>query len=186
VPVASQFRSTWLAGSIKALRSRGLFDAYYARLKPDTREKVLAAVAGTWLPTVIAVEHYEACEALGIPRDEQIVIGREVTVVAHGTVLDTAVKLATGLGANPWTLLSQVDKLWKRIWIGGAVAVWKVGPKDARVDIEGWPCSSVPYCRNAMIGVLAGVTELVSRKAFVQPIASQCTANSLGYRIAWA
>lgn len=183
---ASQFRATWLAGSLRALRSRGLFDRYLAHLTPDTRDTILSSIAGTWLPVEIAVEHYEACDRLELPREVQIDIGREVTAIAHGTVLDTTVKLAKGLGATPWTLLAQVDKLWKRVWVGGAVGLVKLGPKDARVEIAEWPCARVSYCRSAMHGVLLGIVELVSRRAYVHPVPGRADERSLAYRIAWA
>jgi hypothetical protein len=77
-------------------------------------------------------------------------------------------------------------RLWSQVWVGGAVATFKLGPKEARVEIVGWPCSRITYCRIAMRGLLVGQTELFCSKAFAREIASLCTPTSLGYRVAWA
>ena len=82
--------------------------------------------------------------------------------------------------------LGMQHRLWTQVWRGGAVATFKLGPKEARVEIAGWPCSGISYCRLAMRGLLAGQTELFCRKAYVQELRPLCTNLTLGYRVAWA
>src|SRR3954470_3313458 len=76
---ATQFRSTWLTSSLRALRERQLLDPYFAHLPRSLHETVRASVAGTWLPIDVALAHYEACDSLKLPLSEQLAMGREVT-----------------------------------------------------------------------------------------------------------
>jgi hypothetical protein len=186
VPVTTQFRSTWLSSSLRALRERKLIDQYLAYLPEEHHEAVLTTVVGVWLPSAIAVAHYEACDRLGLTEAEQLSIGSEVGKHAQGTVFSVAVNLAKGAGVTPWTLLARLPGVWERIWVGGGVAIVKLGPKEARVEIGGWQCSRVSYTRVAMRGVIAGLVDLFSAKAYVRQLTPLCTALTLGYRISWA
>lgn len=186
VPIAASFRSTWLSSSLRALKERGLMDRYLAALPREHHEAVLTTVAGVWLPTAVATAHYQACEALALAEDEQIAIGAEVGRHAQGTVLGTAVRLARDVGVTPWTILERLPQVWLRIWQGGAVAIYRLGPKDARLEIAGWPCARIPYLRTAMRGVVGGLIELFCRKAYVTPLPKLCGTNVLAYRISWA
>jgi hypothetical protein len=186
VRAATQFRSTWLSSSLLALKERELLDQYFRHLAPEHRSAVESAVAGVWLPAEVADAHYAACDRLLLPASEQFAIGLEVTKKVHGSALSTAVRLAKGAGVTPWTALAQVQRLWERIWVGGAVTVTEVGPKDARLEILGWTCSRYPYCKTAMRGVLTGTLDLFCQRTFVSPIEPLCTSMTLGYRIAWA
>jgi hypothetical protein len=186
VATASHFRGTWLAGSIRALRARGLHEAYFAALPLESADAIRASIAGEWLPVSVAVDHYRAIDGLGLSYADQVAIGREVALHAQGAAVDVAAKLARGLGATPWTVFGQLDRIWRRTWIGGAVAVLRAGPKDARVRIVRWPCASVAYCRSAMCGVLTGLAEPVAHRVFVSPIARESDDQVLGYRVAWA
>ncbi len=186
VPPVTSFRSTWLVSSVSALRGRGLFERYLEGLPPAYHDVVRSSVAGVWLPVEVAVAHYEACESLGLPPEEQMAIGRAVTEFVHKTSYSIALRLVKEAGVTPWACLALQKRLWQRVWAGGDVAVFKLGPKEARLEVIGWPCSRVPYCRRALRGVLVGQSELFCRKAYATEIARRCSATSLAYRLAWA
>jgi hypothetical protein len=186
VQPAARFRSTWLASSLRSLRDRHLFEAYERNLDPAHRERILATVAGTWLPIETCLAHYDACDALHLPNAEIIQIGREAANHVHGTLLATFVRLAKGAGVTPWTVLTRLQELWCRIWIGGAVCVVKLGPKEARVEIEAWPCAGSHYCRTAMRGVIPAITDLFCQRSYANEIAKLTTKTSLGFLVSWA
>ena len=186
VTPTSMFRSTWLSSSLRSIRERSLLESYLAHLPPEHHEAVLSTVVGVWLPSEIAVAHYEACDRLGLTEQEQLAIGAEVGRHAQGTVLSVAVSLAKGAGVTPWTILTRLPTAWRRIWIGGGVSVIKLGPKDARLEIGGWPCARVRYARVAIRGVTSGLVELFCEKAYVRELRAFCTPMTLGYRISWA
>jgi hypothetical protein len=197
VAPATRFRSTWLTTSVRSLRERKLLAAYLDRLPPVHHEAVLQAVVGVWLPVEVAIAHYEACDGLGLEDKEIVAIGAEASDRAQRTTLGTATRLAAGAGVTPWALLSQLQRFWERIWIGGAVGVFAHGPpgpgderagaaKEARVEIVSWSCARIPYCRVGMRGVFLGMTEMFCRKAFVHEIAEGCSASTLAYLVQWA
>jgi hypothetical protein len=185
IPLATQFRSTWLTSSLRALRERNLLDAYLAELPKRYHDAVLSSVVGVWLPTEVAVAHYQACDRMHLPESVEIEIGADVARRVHGGALGTAARLGRGAGLTPWTVFGQLGRLWERVWLGGAVGVFRLGPKEARVELVQWPCARVPYCRVALRGVLIGLTELFCRRAFVHEIPALCTDASLAYRVQW-
>ena len=185
VPEAKQFRTTWLAGSLRALKDRGHMPRYLKLLPEEHHASILGAVAGTWLPIELALTHYSACDRLALPTQELIEIGHDVTRQVHGTVLGFLVRIAKGAGVSPWTPLGKLNDLRGRIFMGGGVCVVKLGPKEARVEIAGWPCARATYCRVAMRGILRGILELFCERAYANEIPSMCTASTLGHRISW-
>jgi hypothetical protein len=186
VESVSEFRSAWLHSSVRSLRTHGHFDRYLTLLPTKFHEAILGAPLGVWLPGYLSVAHYAACEKLELPVSLQIAIGAEVAARVHGTILSIAVKLAHEAGATPWTVLGQFGKLWGYIWVGGAVGVFKLGPKEARLEVLGWPCAKFDYCKNGILGVTQGLIQLFCRKVYVREVPRLCTTTSLGYRIAWA
>ncbi len=184
--MATNFRSTWLTSSVRAVRGRGRWDEYLAALPKEYHDAIQNTVAGVWLPVDVAVAHYDACDKLMFTPMELFAIGAEVHTYAQAGVFNMLVKLATGAGATPWTAFSQFNRLWSRVWIGGGVAVFKLGPKEARLEIAGWPCSRSTYIRHAMRGVVTGMVELFCTKAYMNDLPKLCSPTTLAYRCAWA
>jgi hypothetical protein len=182
----TQFRSTLLTSSLKAIRDRGHGDRYMTILPPQHHDAIRACIAGTWLPIDLGIAHYDACDALGIPSDEQMGIGREVGLKIQGTFLGTLVKLAKAAGVTPWACLSQYQRLWDRLLVGGGVILTKLGPKEARLELLGIAMARIPYFRTAFRGVNEASCELFCSKAYVEEIRKLCTPTSLGYRVSWA
>lgn len=186
ISIATRFRSTWLSASLAALRERGLFERYLELLPAPYRTDVEATVAGTWLPMDVALEHYDACDRLGLTTFDILEIGHHVTHRVHGAALKTFQMLGPGFGVTPWTALGRAQKLWHRSWDGGNVAVTRLGPKEARIGIAGWPCANIHYCRVACRGMLKAVVEPFCRTAYVREETASCGPSTLGFVIAWA
>jgi hypothetical protein len=186
VAVATRFRSTWLGSSVQALRERGLQDRYFAVLAPEFREVVRSSVAGVWLPIDVAVAHYDACDRLELPMREVVQIGFDVTKHIRNTTIQTMVRLASNAGATPWTILERAGVLWGRAFEGSGISVVKLGPKEARFEVAGWPVSRSMYCRTAFRGILTASTDMFCLKTYVKELPKLCTDMTLGYTIAWA
>jgi hypothetical protein len=186
VPMGTEFKSTWLAGSLGVLKAHGAFERYLENLPAKYHDPILRSIAGTWLPAEVAVAHYRAIDALGIGTQERIEWGKEITKRLQKTIFSVGFHAAREVGVTPLTMLKTFPVQFAREWIGGGTAVFRIGPKDARVEIVGFPISSIAHCRTGLRGVLGGMCELVCTKAYVSEIRELCTDSTLGYRVAWA
>ena len=186
IPAVIRFKSTLVTGSVSALRERGHFDRYSALLPERSRDAIVWAVAGAWMPTPVVLDHYGACEQLVLPEDELVALGANVTVRVQGTALAWAARVATDAGVSPWTLFAKLDRLWSRVADGGGVAVFKLGPKDARVELAGFPLARYRYNRLATCGILSAMLGFFCSKVFVRELPSYRKENRLGYSVQWA
>jgi hypothetical protein len=182
---ASSVRSTLIISSLAVLKERGHFDRYIERLDPAHRSTLLDAIAGTWLPLVHATAHYTACEALGLPVLEQNALFHASGKRSQGSMLGTAVLLAKGAGVTPWTLLGQLDRLFRRGFEGAAVAAFRRGPKEGRAEAAGLPLLRIPYFRRGLGGVLESMLTLFCKRAYVVDLDPRPT-DAVAYRVQWA
>ena len=182
---ATQFRSTWVVSSVQSLREHGHFERYVALLPSSLREPIVSAIAGVWLPMPTVRAHYDACDQLHLGTDAQILMGRAVGERVKGSLLSTAVRAAKGAGITPWIVLPQFHRLWMRGADGGAAAVFRLGPKEARAEFVGCELFDVGYFRHAFRGVLVALTSLFCETAFVHELAHR-SPSECAYRIQWA
>jgi hypothetical protein len=159
----SHVRGTLLASSMQSLRSRGLFERYCMLLAPAQRDAVLNSVAGEWLEVEVAFAHYMACDGLQLSVDDQLAMGRDVSRRTHETFLGLLVKMARGVGVTPWVVMPKINALYQRVFRGGGTQITRLGPKDAKVEMVGLSLLSIPYFRNALLGMYdAGVSLFAS------------------------
>ena len=182
---ARHFRSTWLTASQATLRERGLGERYEAAIEPEYKERVLSAVAGVWLPMDVARAHYAAADSLHLPHDMLVDIGKTATLRANATTLQFISRLAQGVGVTPWTVLAQTPRLWANTCDDGGVGVLRVGPKEARVEVVGFPLASLEYNRITMRGIVLGVVALFCTKAYAREIPALTTSRTIGLRLSW-
>lgn len=186
IPLTSSFRSTWVLSSIQALQRRSLLDRYCAALSEAERLALLGCGPATWLDTPLVHRHYVACDGLGLSDDAILDIAGDVTRRAHAPALALGRSVATASGVTPWTIIHKFDRLWMRVAEGGAVAVTKLGPKEARIEVLGFPLAPIRYCRVALRGIVTAMVGLFCSSVWVHEVPSLCTRSSLGYRAQWA
>ncbi len=182
----TEFKSTWLTASLETIRARGHFDRYVGLLPEAYREPILHSIAGTWLPVDVCIAHYRTLNALGLPIAEQVAMGRGVLDRLQKTIFSLGFRAARDVGVTPWTMLKLLPAQFDREWRGGACGIFRVGPKDARMELIGFPCSAIPYARHGLRGVALGLTELVCTKAYVTDVRDRCTDTTMALRVAWA
>lgn len=158
-------RSTLIQSSLNTLRQRGHFERYASLIEAQHRERILGSLAPEWLPIDVAVAHYAACDALQMGQNELQEIGEEVGNRIQGTFLGTIVRRARAVGLTPWIPLVQIGRLWERLFEGGAPALFKVGPKDALVDMHHLTLCRFAYFRAAFCGVLTSGIKLGAGRA---------------------
>jgi hypothetical protein len=177
----TRVRGTWIASVVRALKASPHFDAYVKELDTATRATVLGAMASDWLDVAVLMAHYEACDRLSLPGEEIARIARESLQHAQGSVLAVTARAVT----TPWTLLGQLQRFWDRLFMGGGAAVFKLGPKEARVEIVGFPGCSSRYCRIAIRSIAHTAFEFISQRAFVTELPRLGSPTSMAVRVAW-
>lgn len=185
VPVTTLVRSTLLTASQKSLREHGHYDRYAALIAPAYRETLLVLTAGVWLPVDVAAAHYDTCQRLDLPPSEIIAIGAEVEKNTERTFLTFLTRAAHEAGATPWLPLSQIMRLWARVFVGSAVAVYKTGPKDARIEVGGWPLSTNAYMRTAVRGIIPSILELFCKKSYAREVPELLSPLTCAWRVQW-
>jgi hypothetical protein len=185
VPLMSKVRGTVLLASVRALRSRGYGDAYLALLPPRFHEAIQTLNAVTWLPGELAMAHYEACDRLALARPTIEAIGAESGIFVNQTLLSLVGKVSKESGVTPWFPLSQAGKLRERAWVGSSMAVWKIGPKEARLDWVQQPVMRFPYLRMAFAAFAQAICSLFAMTVYVREIPSRTTETETSYRISW-
>jgi hypothetical protein len=178
-------RSTLLIASIASVTAAGYGDAYFAALPERYRGVVRDAVAGAWLPLDVAMAHYQACSAIGLSRDALARLGRTVGEKTQGTLLGTAVRMAKEVGVSPWSVLPQFQRFWNRAYDGGGIAVYKLGPKEARLEVHKAAPLDTTYYRAAICGLAAGVLEFFCTRAYVTERPGPRVPASAIFRAQW-
>ncbi len=185
-PIATHIRSTMVTSSVASLKARGFYEAYVANLPADLRVEIPATVAGFWLPIDKGIVHYEACDRLRLPVADLLEIGASVGDRSTKSALSLVTKLAAGSGATPWTILSNARRLWERAFQGSSIGAFKLGPKEARLEMIGWPLARIEYNRVSMRGILRSLFSPFCTRVYVTELMPLCTPLTVGYRIAWA
>jgi hypothetical protein len=158
IPLATAYRSTWVVQSLDTLRHHGLFDRYLAALR-EHREEILSCIAGTWLPMPVVTAHYRACDSLGLSEMQITEMLRGPGVRVRRAWLARLIVAAEGAKEDPWSILAQLDRIWRRSANGGAAAIFRLGPREARVEYVGCELFRIPYYCQAVRVVLLALIE---------------------------
>ena len=183
---AKHIRSTLITSSLNALRKRSYLAKYETLVPEEHKEQILSCVAGTWLPMAVGVAHYETCNALALSPNEVHDIGMDVSTQVQSTFLGTLAKMARTAGVTPWTGLSQMQRLWDRVLDGGGVAVYRLGPKEARVEIASLPLVDIPYFRVAFRAFVVAGCGIFAAKVYGRDARSVNESGRTAYRLSWA
>jgi hypothetical protein len=178
-------RSTMIIASLQALRRRGRFDGYVSAIDPRARDAVLALASPAWVPVTLAEAHYAACDALQMPVAEMIAIGIEVARVdaAGAHVL---IGLARTGGVDVWSLLDRLPANWRRMYRGSSFRTIKLGPKDARILIEGNSLTRFEYWRTGLRGVGEGLFRHFCSRLYIKEERDAGEGGCASYLVSWA
>jgi hypothetical protein len=186
-PSVTEVRGTLLSSSLQMMRDRGLHEGYFASLPSKHHEAIETLVPGTWLPIEVAHAHYAAIDTLGLADADILAIGRGVGERIQNGHLGTILRGARNLGGiDPWTIMGRTDMLWERVFRGGEAAVFKLGPKDARIEFVGIPIAEVHYFRVGMQGILEAALNLSARKVYVRAHHGMRGPESMAYSVSYA
>jgi hypothetical protein len=185
VPPLTAMRGGVVFAGWKVLRAHGHYETYEARVPLDVRDALHNVTSNDWVPLSIVDVHERACDSLGMPREEARAVGVEMSRVLNGIVYTTILRLAGKVGASPWLVFSQANKTWRRLYQGGAVAVYRLGERDARVEVLGDPLSRYPLHREAFGGALLHVVESFCERPMLMEVAERRDPMSFSYLVRW-
>jgi hypothetical protein len=185
VPSVTHTKGQWIVSSVRGLREGGHIDAYLAQLPAKYHRIVLESGVAEWHPIDVVLEHYAACERLDLDTNEIVRIGRLAAERAQGTVIGVTSRLVTNGGMTPWTFIPMFQRFWDRMMRGGGVSAWKIGPKEARVEVVGFPPSRYRYTRLGMCGVVERAISLLCSKVYVTELPTFGTPDDVVMRAAW-
>jgi hypothetical protein len=185
-PVTTGVRSTTLIVSREALKERGHFAAYSRHLPREAQARLEQAVAGVWLPLELGEAHYLACDALSLSLTEERELGGQTLSRLRDTLLGTMAKTLGASGiVSLWDVLQRYHVFFERSFSGGGSRVWKVGPKEALLEISGLPLARIPYLRHAYGGLLSEGARFFYPSSRVAEVARLCSDTTLGFRVSW-
>lgn len=181
---ATSIRSTILLSSFRAIDALGRRDDYFLALPIEYHDTIEALVSGQWTDMRVAMAHYGAIESLGLSREQAYKNGRQVAERIQQSLVATIARTLTA-GATPWTALGRFQSMWDRLLVGGDGAVYKLGPKDARVECLGIPLARFEYVTYGWAGMFASTLELITPRVHVEVDRALSTADSIVYRVSW-
>jgi len=185
-PLTTAVRSTTLIMSRRGVKDRGYFDEYKKHISVTSEAALEQTVAGVWVPIAIAADHYRACDALHLSLNEQRELGGLALRRLRDTLMGTMAKSLGSAGiVSMWDVLRRYHTFFAASFNGGGSRVWKVGPKDALLEIAGFPLASIPYLRNAYGGLLHEGARFFVRTAHVTEAPHLRADTSLSFRVAW-
>jgi hypothetical protein len=185
VPMASQIRSTLLVSSQQSLRKRGHYERYLSLADAAAREELASLVVGVWHPIAVGIAHYSACEQLALSEQELIDIGSDVQERLRSSIMLSLTRAARGVGVTPFTALGQAPKFWARTFVGSEVQLDRLGPKDLRLTLAGFPFAQIAYNRVTFRGILQSLVMPLCRSASVREARECAGPASIGWRVAW-
>ncbi len=178
-------RGTNFVAGRRWLREQGLESRYFAALPDDARASVLAVQATEWVPMALVMTHYGALDTLELSPAREIEFGANVSRNINGTVLSTVASLAGRVGLSPLVPLKRAAKIFARNFRGGAVGIYRTGPREARIDVLGAPMATSSTHRGTIVGGFLDGARPFASGVWAAEIASQRTPTSYAIRLRW-
>jgi hypothetical protein len=184
-PSVTRVRSTLLSASLQGVRQMGWEKRYFSVLPAALHDEIRMLIAGVWIALDLAIAHYTACDRMELSPDEIREMGKAVSFRTQKTFVGTLGSVVAGAGATPWSIYTHSHRIWGRIFDGGDMVIYKVGPKDMDVVCVGCPLFTVRYFRRALTSYYAAIVSLVAKSVHCRELAERRGANEIALRISW-
>lgn len=169
-PRVTSSRGTMVVGALQQLKELSLYERYLALSPPDHRENVGHVLAVSWVPIELIARHCQVCDELGLSDRQLADMGERLGLQMFENFIGSALRAARGAGMDgaTWFALKQVDRVWPRIYVGGACCVLKRGPKDAVLEVLGMPVATSRTFRVMHHAFLQGLSSAVTKASVVR------------------
>lgn len=182
--VATAVRGTLVISALEGLRAQRALEPLLTELPSALHEELLSASPLRWVPMAQLVELCLAVDRLRLTDRQLAEIGGAAASSIAATVLSTILRTA---GASPWTIVSNVDRLWDRFYEGGGITVMRLGPKDACIELSGMPHAVTRYCRATTQAFFQALTAKLARSVQAMPTRPRTVSPlSFAFTLSWA
>jgi hypothetical protein len=184
-PLLRGFRGTIVLSGRRVLRAWGLYARYEGLLPASSRAALDGATVGALIPLELADIHESALDRLDLSREEARTFGAEMSGIVNGVVYSTMIRLVGAAGASPWVVFKQANKTWGRLYEGGAVAAYQVGPSTARLEVWGDPLARHGLHREAFGGALLHAVSSFCKAPNLQEIPDVRGETTFAFQVKW-
>jgi hypothetical protein len=144
-------RRLLIHSSIAELSRLGLYESYRGLIGSSSLARIDELMGPGWMPVELALEHYEACDKLGLSDEQVHGIGLR-SGEKMGEVLLTANAHAGGEARDARPLIEAFSRMRERIYAGGSCQYTQLGPKKLIVEYKDNALFSIGYYRVAYLG----------------------------------
>jgi hypothetical protein len=184
-PPVDAVRGFVFLSGLRWMERHGLYDKFIGLLPESFRARPQMMTTSEWIPLDEALIAYAACDGLELSVTDQIEVGREVVLANNGVVINTIARLV-GQVSSPWLAMKHADRAWGRSNRGGAVAIYKLSEKQARLEFWQCPLARSPFFVTSMRGAIAVGLEPFCERVTVTDIPEQTTKDGFALRATWS
>lgn len=170
-PTITHVRGIMVVNAMSNLRGYGVYDEYARRMPASKMEELSGAIASSWIPVELLLEHYKLAATLDVPDDAITKMGEILAQRISDTFFGLSLRAAKSAGMNGTEFfLSKNDRIFQRMYRGGGCTVLKHGPKDLVLEDHGNPLVEFPLFRVGYQAYMNKLTKILSKAAFVKQV----------------
>jgi hypothetical protein len=122
---------------------------------------------------------------MGLTPAEMTKIGEDVSERTQKSFVATLARASIEAGASPWILFGTARRVWERIFDGCDIAVYRIGPKEAYVEVVNCSLLALPYFRAAFRAYFRTVVALLSKVVYTNEVVAYGTSHDAVFRFSW-
>ncbi len=184
-PRVTHMRGLLLVNAINNLKSWGVYDRYLEALSEKDRDWLVSTIVTSWVPIEAAELHYRTASQLNIPNSTIEDAGRRMAVRVAEMYLSPAIKSGRAVEAFA-AVMAKNDKMWERMYQGGACLVVRLGPAAFQLEDYGNPLVQYHPFRHAYAAYMSTLASLFRKSARVyETDPSRPDEPALATRFSW-
>jgi hypothetical protein len=140
--------------SIRELQQLGHYERYCTLISPQSLAHITELIGPGSMPVDLALEHYRACDQLGLSDDQIYAAGLRAGENIGDALLVASKQLGSGTERSAWDVIGAFYRMSRRIYEGGSVQYVKLGSNALQIENRLNPLFSIHYYRIAYGGFI--------------------------------
>jgi hypothetical protein len=163
-PKVTHLRGLLMMDALENLRGWGVYETYLERITPEYRSLLQSTLATSWVPVEHAVTHYSVAQTLGITDESVTEASERMAARVAELYLAAPLKAARRNEGDAIHIFAGVlahnDKIWDRMYQGGATRAVQLGPRELSLEDRGIPLARFAIFRMAYEHYLDSMVKL--------------------------